>query len=106
MPFCTNQSTAKGKKKLSVPSNFDDISVSNNEYRKPSLWAADRLRARDPQFQINDSLPEIYFTGEMVNSPTQSRIVSIKISNTNSYLLGLQGYVRVLLGTCRAQGSG
>ncbi|KAJ5835643.1 hypothetical protein N7447_001669 [Penicillium robsamsonii] len=33
---------------------------------KPSLWAADRLRASNPRFQINDSLPEIYFTGEMV----------------------------------------
>lgn len=85
MPFCTNQSTAKGKKKLSVPSTFHDISVSNNEYRKPSLWAADRLRASNPQFQINDSLPEIYFTGEMVNSPTQYRIVSIDISNPNFY---------------------
>lgn len=70
-----NQSTAKGKEKLSVPFTLNDISVSNSEYRKPSLWAADRLRASNPQFQINDSLPEIYFTGEMVNSPTQSRKV-------------------------------
>ncbi|KAJ5168740.1 Proline iminopeptidase [Penicillium canariense] len=33
---------------------------------KPSLWAADRLRAEYPRFQITDSQPEIYFTGEMV----------------------------------------
>ncbi|KAJ5221292.1 Proline iminopeptidase [Penicillium citrinum] len=33
---------------------------------KPSLWAADRRRAASPQFQISDSQPEIYFTGEMV----------------------------------------
>ncbi|KAJ5129650.1 uncharacterized protein N7515_005689 [Penicillium bovifimosum] len=32
----------------------------------PSLWSADRLRSSSPQFEINDSLPQIYFTGEMV----------------------------------------
>jgi hypothetical protein len=68
-----NQSIAKGNNKLPVLSTFQDISASNNEYRKPSLWAADRLRANNPQFQIDDSLPEIFFTGEMVNSLTQSR---------------------------------
>ncbi|KAJ5856380.1 uncharacterized protein N7529_010324 [Penicillium soppii] len=33
---------------------------------KPSLWSADKLRSSNPQFQINDSLPAIYFTGEMI----------------------------------------
>ncbi|CAG7931435.1 unnamed protein product [Penicillium olsonii] len=31
-----------------------------------SNWSADRLRANDCQFEINDSVPAIYFTGEMV----------------------------------------
>ncbi|CAI7589521.1 unnamed protein product [Penicillium bialowiezense] len=34
--------------------------------RKSSLWSADRLRSSDPQFTISDSVPAIYFTGEMV----------------------------------------
>ncbi|KAJ5081609.1 Proline iminopeptidase [Penicillium alfredii] len=34
--------------------------------RQPSLWSADRLRAANPIFQIDESQPEIYFTGEMV----------------------------------------
>ncbi|KAJ5773266.1 hypothetical protein N7457_008162 [Penicillium paradoxum] len=33
---------------------------------KPSLWSADRLRSSYSQFEIKDSLPEIYFTGEMI----------------------------------------
>ncbi|OOQ85226.1 proline iminopeptidase [Penicillium brasilianum] len=33
---------------------------------KPSLWAADRRRGEHPEFQISDSQPRIYFTGEMV----------------------------------------
>ncbi|KAJ5991253.1 hypothetical protein N7499_011910 [Penicillium canescens] len=33
---------------------------------KASLWSADRLRSTNAKFQINDSVPEIYFTGEMV----------------------------------------
>ncbi|CAG7971438.1 unnamed protein product [Penicillium salamii] len=33
---------------------------------KSSLWSADRLRSNDPQFTITDSVPAIYFTGEMV----------------------------------------
>jgi proline iminopeptidase len=44
------------------------IPISNHEYRKPSLWSADKLRSSNPQFQINDSLPAIYFTGEMVRN--------------------------------------
>ncbi|KAJ5460630.1 Proline iminopeptidase [Penicillium daleae] len=33
---------------------------------KPSLWAADRRRGENPQFEISDSQARIYFTGEMV----------------------------------------
>ncbi|KAI2998348.1 hypothetical protein CBS147346_8206 [Aspergillus niger] len=33
---------------------------------KPSNWSADRLRASNPDFQIDSNKPEILFTGEMV----------------------------------------
>ncbi|KAJ5899453.1 Proline iminopeptidase [Penicillium taxi] len=33
---------------------------------KSSRWSADRRRAESPQFHIDESKPEIYFTGEMV----------------------------------------
>jgi hypothetical protein len=62
-----NPSIAKGKQTA-----HHDLVVgdSNNPHRKASLWSADRLRASNEKFQINESVPKIYFTGEMVSTTT------------------------------------
>ena len=35
--------------------------------REASNWTADRLRANNPRFHINDETNPIFFTGEMVS---------------------------------------
>lgn len=63
-----SQSIVKGEKRpLTGFRSVDATHVSHID-RKSSLWSADRLRSSDPQFTISDSVPAIYFTGEMVRS--------------------------------------
>ena len=63
-----SQFTAKGEhRRLAGLGSGSTTGVSNIAYRQSSNWSADRLRANDRQFEINDSVPAIYFTGEMVS---------------------------------------